>query len=207
MAPVDESIELLSRAVMKEAQSEAEQILSRAREDALKIQHKAQEQAEAERKVILERASEEEERIRRQAIATAQMKARTLQLKKREELLEGVFEEAGQQLSSLQQWSDYDRIARKLLREALTHLETSSALVWADEVTFQYLTAEVLEEISKELNVKLKIEGTLDRGTGVIVETEDGRRRFDNTLETRLDRMQDALRAPVYRMLVGEYHG
>jgi vacuolar-type H+-ATPase subunit E/Vma4 len=207
MSPVDESIELLSQAVMKEAQSEADQTLSRAKEDALKIQQKAQDQAEAERKGILERASGEEERIRRQAIATAQMRARTLQLKKREELLEGVFDEARQQLSSLQQWSDYDRIARKLLREALTRLEASSALIRADEATLQYLTDEVLEEISKELNVKIQVKGTLDQGTGVIVETEDGRRRFDNTLETRLNRMQDALRAPVYRMLVGEHHG
>jgi V/A-type H+/Na+-transporting ATPase subunit E len=207
MAPVDESIALLSKAVMKEAQSEAEQTLSRAKEDALKIQQKAQDQAETERKGILERASQEEERIRRQAIATAEMRARTLQLKKREELLKGVFEEAHKQLGSLQQWSDYDRIVRKLLREALTHLETSSALVRADEVTLQYLTDELLEEISKELDVKIQVKGTLEQGTGVIVETEDGRRRFDNTLETRLDRMQDALRAPVYRLLVGDYHG
>jgi vacuolar-type H+-ATPase subunit E/Vma4 len=207
MAPVDESIELLSQAVMREAHGEAEQTLARAREDALKIQQTAQEQAQTERKGILERASEEEGRIRRQAIATAQMKARTLQLKKREELLNGVFEEARQQLNSLQQWSDYDRIARNLLHEALTHLQTGSALIKADEVTLQYLSVEVLEEISKELNVKLQIKDTLDQGTGVIVETEDGRRRFDNTLETRLNRMQDTLRSPVYRLLVGEYHG
>jgi V/A-type H+-transporting ATPase subunit E len=207
MSPVDESIALLSQAVMREAHSEAEQILSRAREDALKLQQKAQEQAQAERKMILERASEEVERIRRQAIATAQMRARTLQLKKREELLKGVFEEARRQLSSLQQWSDYDQTARDLLRQALTRLEASSALVWADEVTLQHFTAEALEEISKELNVKIQVKGALDQGIGVIVETEDGRRRFDNTLETRLNRMQEALRAPVYQILVGEYHG
>jgi vacuolar-type H+-ATPase subunit E/Vma4 len=204
MAPVDESIELLSQAVMREAQSEAEQILSQAKEDALKIMQDAQVQAEAERKAILERASQEEERTRRQAIAAAQIKARTLQLKKREEILDKVFGEARQQLSSLQQWSDYDRTVRNLLSETITHLGTSSALIQADEVTLQYLTAEVLEEISKELNVKLQVKGPLNQGTGVVVETEDGRRRFDNTLDTRLDRMQDALRASVYRLLVGE---
>ncbi len=204
MAPEDESIEMLSQAVMREAQSEAEQILSQAREDARKILKDAQEQAEAERKVILERASQEEERTRRQAIAAAQIKARTLQLKKREEILNKVFKEARQQLSSLQQWSDYDRIVRNLLREALIRLETGSALIQADEVTLQSLTDEALEEISKELDVKLQVKGTLEQGIGVVVETEDGRRRFDNTLEVRLDRMQDTLRASVYRLLVGE---
>lgn len=204
MAPEDESIEMLSQAVMREAQSEAEQILSQAREDARRILKDAQEQAEAERKVILERASQEEERTRRQAIAAAQIKARTLQLKKREEVLNKVFKEARQQLSSLQQWSDYDRIVHNLLREALIRLGTDSALIQADEVSLQSLADKVLEQVSKELNVKLQVKGTLKQGIGVVVETEDGRRRFDNTLEVRIDRMQDTLRASVYRLLVGE---
>lgn len=204
MAPEDESIDMLSQAVMREAQNEAEQVLSRAKEDARKIMNDAQDQAEAERKEILERASREEERARRQVIAAAQIKARTLELKKREEMLDKVFGEAQKQLSSLQQWSDYDRTARDLLREALVRLETNSAMIQADEVTLQALTDEALEKISKELNVKLQVKGTLDHGIGVIVETEDGRRRFDNTLGVRLNRMQDALRAPVYRLLVGE---
>jgi vacuolar-type H+-ATPase subunit E/Vma4 len=204
MAPVDESIEMLSQAVMREAQNEAEQVLSRAKEDAHKIMQDAQNQAEAERKAILERASLDEERTRRQMVAAAQIKARTMQLKKREELLDKVFGEAHRQLSSLQQWSDYDRIALDLLREALANLHTDSALIQADKETLQYLTDEVLEKISKELNVKLQVKGSLNQGIGVVVETEDGRRRFDNTLEVRLDRMQDALRAPVYRLLVGE---
>jgi vacuolar-type H+-ATPase subunit E/Vma4 len=204
MAPVDESIEMLSQAVMREAQSEAEEVLSRAKEDARKIMEDAQDQADAERKAILERASQDEERTRRQVVAAAQIKARTMQLKKREELLDKVFGDARQQLSSLQQWSDYDRIALNLLREALANLQTDSVLIQADKETLQYLTDEVLEKISKELNVKLQVKGSLDQGTGVIVETEDGRRLFDNTLETRLNRMQDALRAPVYRLLVGE---
>lgn len=204
MAPVDESIEMLSHAVMREAQNEAEAVLSRAKEDARKIMEEAQDQADAERKAILKRASQDEERTRRQMIASAQIKARTLQLKKREELLDKVFGEAHQQLSGLQQWSDYDRIVIGLLREALMSLQTDSALIQADKETLQYLTDGVLEKVSKELNVRLQIKGSLSQGTGVIVETDDGRRRFDNTLETRLDRMKDALRAPVYRILVGE---
>ena len=118
--------------------------------------------------------------------------------------MKNLGKEAHRQLSSLQQWSDYDRIALDLLREALANLHTDSALIQADKETLQYLTDEVLEKISKELNVKLQVKGSLNQGIGVVVETEDGRRRFDNTLEVRLDRMQDALRAPVYRLLVGE---
>jgi vacuolar-type H+-ATPase subunit E/Vma4 len=45
---------------------------------------------------------------------------------------------------------------------------------------------------------------TLEQGTGVVVETLDGHRQLDNTLETRLKRMEEALRTPVYRILTGE---
>jgi vacuolar-type H+-ATPase subunit E/Vma4 len=54
------------------------------------------------------------------------------------------------------------------------------------------------------LKVKLTIKGELKQGTGVIVQTEDGRLQYDNTLETRLSRLKNALRSPVYHILMGE---
>ena len=44
----------------------------------------------------------------------------------------------------------------------------------------------------------------LKQGMGVVVQTPDGHRRYDNTLETRMTRLQDAMRNPVYRLLMGE---
>ncbi len=202
--PVEGNMETLFQAVMSEAHSEADQILAEARVKADAIRQSAQEQAEAVRKEVLARASLDAERSRRQIIATAQIKARSIQLESREKSLNNVFEAAQQQLSSVQQWSDYDKTAAGLLREALTHVGASRVQVYADETTRQHLTLALLEKVSKELNVELRLEKPLEHGTGVIVETEDGRRRYDNTLETRLSRMQDALRSPVYHILMGE---
>ena len=204
MVPVEGNMETLSQAVMSEARAEAEQILSDAKTKADAIKQRALGQAETERKEILARASQEAERTRRQTIATAQIKARSIQLESREKVLNKVFEAAHQQLSSLQQWSDYDKTAGHLLKEALTRLGSGKIQVYADEVTRQYLTPQLLESFSKELNIELQLKEPLEHGTGVIVEMVDGRRRYDNTLETRLSRMQDALRAPVYHLLMGE---
>jgi vacuolar-type H+-ATPase subunit E/Vma4 len=41
-------------------------------------------------------------------------------------------------------------------------------------------------------------------GTGVMVDADDGRLHYDNTLETRLGRLQGSLRSPVFRVLQGE---
>ncbi len=204
MVPVDGNMDSLTQAVLGEARTEADQVIANARQKAEGIRKKAEEEAGAQRKEILERARQDAERLHRQAIATAHIQARTEQLDNREKLLEKVFIQAQQQLPAVQQWSDYDKIARHLLKEAIERLGAPVVLVQADPTTLQCLTKEVQDQIAKELHVEMHMKEPLKQSTGVIVETEDGRRRYDNTLETRLSRMQDALRNPVYHILMGE---
>jgi vacuolar-type H+-ATPase subunit E/Vma4 len=201
---MEESIEALARAVRSEAQAESEQILASARLKAEAIRERAQSQATSERAEILERASREAERVRSQAIATAQLQARTLQLEHREKLLDSVFEAARQRLSGVPQSADYEQIVRHLLREALTYLGSATARIRADEQTQMLLTEEMLAGISKELGMRVQLGAPLQEGTGVIVETLDGHRHYDNTLEARLGRLQNALRSPVHHLLAGE---
>jgi vacuolar-type H+-ATPase subunit E/Vma4 len=204
MTSLEENLDRLARAVLGEARAEAEQILSDARAKAEGIRQRAQQQAAAERAEILERASQEAEHIRSQAVATTQLKARTLQLEQREKLLDSVFEATREQLPTVSQWTDYDQIARHLLREAVIHLKASSARIRADETTQKFMTDKMQNEISKELKVQLKVNEPLKQGTGVIAETTDGHLHYDNTLETRLRRLQNTLRSPVFHILMGE---
>jgi vacuolar-type H+-ATPase subunit E/Vma4 len=204
MKPEQENIDNLSRAILFEAQTDAEQIQADAREKAEAIRRQAQLQAESERKEILERAKQEAERLRSQVIATAQMKARTLQLEHREKLLDKVFDAAKEKLSGLQKRADYDKIAAELIREALTQLKVVQAEVRVDAATQKILKDQALSSISKELNTKLSIGKTLDNGMGIVVDADGGRLHYDNTLETRLSRLQSALRSSVYHVLMGE---
>jgi V/A-type H+-transporting ATPase subunit E len=204
MAPVEGNIEMLSSAILSEAQTEADQILAEAREKVKAIKESAESQIAAERTEILNRAQKDAERIRRQAVATAQIKARTVQLEHREKLLDSVFEAARQQLPTVQQWSEYGEISQRLLCEALIHLGAEKAIIKADETTRRLLTAKKLEEISKEVKTELGFGDNLKKQTGVIVEAEGGRLRYDNTLETRLGRLQNETRSPVYHLLMGE---
>jgi vacuolar-type H+-ATPase subunit E/Vma4 len=204
MRSVEENIEALSRAMLGDAKTEAEQILAEAKAKADAILHKAQEEAAAERAQILERAGQEADRLRGQVIATTQMKARTIELEHREKLLEKVFASAHQQLVDVQKRSDYNAIAVRLVHEALTQLKPVSAKIRADKVTQGFLTNKVIEDLSKEFNAKLAFGEPLEEGLGVIVETDDGHLQYDNTLENRLSRLQNGLRPPVYRILIGE---
>ena len=148
MRSSEENIESLSRAMISEAKTEAEQITASAQAKADEIRQRARQQAEAEKAEILGRARQEADRLRGQVVATTQMKARTLELEHREKLLDGVFDEARKQLSSIQQWSDYNKIAHKLLQEAVQQLGASKIQVSADEKTQQALVKEGLEQLS-----------------------------------------------------------
>ena len=199
-----QDIEMLERAILTEARDEAEQIKAQAKEKVEAIRKRAQEQAEQESNAVLARAREDTERLRSQAIATAQLKARSLELTKREELLDRVFKTVRERLAEIEKRPDYDQIATLLLREALVQLRVNKAQIKADKTTKAILEKKALKEISKELNGDFTFTGTLEEGTGVVIEAADGKLNYDNTLETRLDRLEGTLRSAVYKVLTGE---
>ena len=206
MMSVEENIESLSRAILGEARAEAEQIRAEAQAKAEMIRQRAREQAEVERKAILERAAQEAERLRSQAVATNQLKARTLELEHREKLLERVFKAARQQLPAVQKRDDYEQIVLQLVREALLQLGVNKAEVRADAVALRSLKNQALDKISQGLKAEISLGKALEQGIGVVVEAADGHLHYDNTLETRLNRLEESLRSSVYHLLMGESH-
>lgn len=204
MRPIEEGIQALSHAVESEARAEAKQILDDARAKADATRQRAQEQANAQRAEVMKRAQTEATRIRGQAIATTQLKARTVQLEQREKLLNNAFQAAQQKIAGISQWKDYPQIARSLLRESLQRLGAPSARIRTDAKTRAVLTDDVAAAIGKELGVQVQFGEPLQEGTGVVVETLDQHRQYDNTLETRASRLQNTLRSRVYHLLMGE---
>jgi vacuolar-type H+-ATPase subunit E/Vma4 len=201
MKSEEEDIELLARAIMTEAREEAEHLRVEAREKADAIRKRAQEQAESERAAILARAKEDADRLRSQSSATSQLKARSMQLEQREKILNDVFDGVRKQLDAVKNRSDYGEIAMMLAREALTQLKVTDAEVRADEATQKALK---LDQLSKELDGKFTFGNKLEDGTGIVVSAAGGKLNYDNTLETRLNRLQGSLRSSVYKALMGE---
>ncbi|MEP7136320.1 MAG: V-type ATP synthase subunit E family protein [Chloroflexota bacterium] len=201
MKSEQEDIDLLARAIMAEANDEAAHLLEEAKGKADAIRKRAQEQAESERKEILERAKQDAERLRSQTTATAQLKVRSTQLDEREKLLDGVFVEVKKQLEAVKKRGDYGAIATMLAREALTQLKVNQAEIHADEVTSKALN---IAELSKELNGQFTLSEPLEEGIGITVSAAEGKLHYDNTLETRLSRLQGTLRSTVYKVLMGE---
>lgn len=200
----DDALRAFSEAVQHKAQADADQVLAGANAKADGIRQRSRAAAEAERDEILARARSKAERLRDQAIAAARLKGEMRKLAGREQALAEAFAAARSRLAGVGRRADYDRVLRTLLRGALAALGADAAVIRADPQARAILAGERLEALARESNVRLTLGPDLPHGTGLIVETADGRRQYDNTLEARLERLQDRLRARVFRLLAGD---
>jgi len=200
----DENIERLSRDILQQAQSEAEQLVSEAKSKAEEIHKRAQAEAAAQRDLILDKAKRDSDRIRSQAIATTQLKARTMLLESREKLLTEVFVEALKKLPSVQQWNDYEAIVEKLATEAISQIRAEKVILRTDKATAKLLTDSFVKKLAQKFNEKIELGDTLETKNGIVATTVNGHLTYDNTLETRLQKLENELRSTVYHLLMGE---
>ena len=199
-----EGMQPLSSAVMNRAMEEAKQVLAEASRKADRLLAEPHERARVARISILGPAEQEARQIRQRATAEAQLEAQNLTLKHREELLDAVFTAAREGLAQVRKREEYAAIVRRLTLEALRGMNVKQGRILADPEAQASLASGLLDEISHSTGVDLQLGPVLEHRTGVVLETLDGHRLYDNSLEARLERQRDALRAPVYRMLTGE---
>jgi vacuolar-type H+-ATPase subunit E/Vma4 len=194
----------LEQAIMHEAEAEAKKILDDAHLQATRIKQHAQTEVKAEREAILQEARQKAAAQHKQSYAKAQQEAQMLKLRRREQLLERVFAEARERLASIPGRPDHVQIGHRLVREAVERLAVDEIIVRTDGGTWENLDEATLKALGEELGVHLIPGERLAQGTGVVLETPEGHRYYDNTLETRLERIQNTLRAPVYRILMDQ---
>jgi vacuolar-type H+-ATPase subunit E/Vma4 len=188
------SIQSLETAITTDARQDATRILSDATSQAETIKQQARDAASAQSEALLRQARAKAERLLGEAVTSAQLEAQAIKLRRREELLARVMDGARDRLSSVPDQPDYGQIVRRLVREVV---------LLADERTRRLLDKQLVAGLQQELAVELELGEPLERGTGVVIVSVDGHRRYDATLETRLSRMQASLRPPVYRILMG----
>ena len=203
-----ENISPLHKAILTEAQQDVDEILANAQDRAKNIRQKAESRARAAASRLINNAKTEAMTLQERSAARAQLDAQMLKLQRREDLIQQVFEQARTQLSSIAQKPDWALVVHTLLNQAIEELDSQSDpegfIVHADPLTQDTFGESFLLDVSQQLHVKLSFGSPLVGKTGVLVVTHDGHRQYDNTLETRYERMMDELRFGVYGILTGK---
>lgn len=202
------SLDTLQNAVMAEVKQEAEEILEAARSRAEEYRTSVAESAQQDAASLLSQARKQAVRTREQAEAQARLDAQHQLLQRRERLLDTVFDTAAQRLDDIVQSAAYAQLAYRLAHDAAGRIAGSSqkVLLRADAATEKVL-APILGKLGEDVGVPVEMGESLPDGHGILAQTADGHRRYDNRLETRLARLKDELRAPVYHILNGEDAG
>jgi len=187
--------------ILAEAEREAKRIRRAAEEEAKRIKGEAEKAA----KLIIDRRLRA---ARERILGEAEMEGRRKLMEAREEMVSRVFEEATKRIENLindeERRDEYLEILSKLIAEAVERIGGSEFIISANERDLELLKrnlGKIRRSLpSRELKLTLSEEPIECLG-GVVVESGDRLKVYNNTLDGRLLRARRLLSAKVAERL------
>lgn len=205
MGEEDRGAQLIVDEILKEADAKSEEIIRAAKKEAKTIIDAALVRAREEEAAALDEAKMEGRRIYEEMIAASKMRAKKEILRKREELINSVLEQAKRELESYVQTKRYgDDIVRDAI-SSCQKLGSDSAIIQANERDLKILE-KVKNAVESKLSngnraVKISFGPPIQTMGGLIAISQDQKVMVDNTFEARLKREFDSLRIEIAKFL------
>ncbi len=200
-----DQVSLLYRAIQKKGQTEAEEILTRAREQAQGIVRDAELKVHGELEQYLAEKKQDAFQQARRLKDGASLKARQLMLQAKEELMQELFREARQRLESMRDEAGYPELLQSIALQAIRELPGEE--VWIQvRKDDQYLVSETfLGDLSRGSNRKVDLfpEPTAITG-GCLAYSFDKKVLVDFSFSALLTRAQPQLRELLAKELLEE---
>ncbi|XRO76278.1 V-type proton ATPase subunit E [Methanocaldococcus sp. 10A] len=200
-------VDKIKSKILEDAKAEANKIIAQAEEEKAKILEKAREEAEKRKAEILKKGEKEAEMTKSRIISEAKLEAKKKLLEAKEEIIEKAIEKLKEELVKLPGQPDYKDKLIKLIRDGAVSLGGGELVVRLnrrdmdiiDDATLWNLEKEV-ENMTKKVTVLKKGE-PVDITGGCIIETIDGLKLLDNSLEAIFNRNLDVIRARITEKL------
>jgi len=161
-----------------------------------KIEGARKQAADAVEKTV-ENGERQAESVKRQIIGAAELEARNSELKSLEKALNEVFDLAVKEVSGMSGEAHEKSLAR-LIQEGLEVIGPKATVLCSARE--KKAVASSIRRLGGKAKVTLD-DQSIDTIGGVMLATDDGSVRFDNTFEARLERMRPALRKEVAGIL------
>ena len=199
--------------IVQMAETEVAQIISEAENEAEEFKKETVQKAASEAQDIINRGTQEAKREKQRIIADARLKAKRKKMSMQEQLMKESFEKATTYLQELftkgkDAEYDYTIIMTSFIKEAAEIIGGHSLQLSfneKDKKNFEPLLPRISENVSQALgrNVTLTVsDKTISTLGGVNVKGEDGMVGVDNTIESRLSRFNEQLKAEVTKTLL-----
>ena len=196
----------LIRGIAERSESDIKAILEQAKQDAEKTLRDAGAEAEKFQTEILRRAATQAEAVRRRILSGVHLEVKKQNLQVMEETLSKIFQQVKDRLEAFRKDKEYAAFLDRLILEGVEALDSPDIRLIPGSAERSLLSKEKLAALEREAEkLKRKVhlllsDQTLAEG-GVVLESADGRTRFDNTFSARIRRFESAMRMAAMKMV------
>jgi V/A-type H+-transporting ATPase subunit E len=192
-------------------QKEAELIsqIDSAYQESLDNLESSRSKLEAERTRIVEAARKQAENLKRQIIGSARLASRNQELLTIENAVNKAFEEAKKKLqASSGKDSSYKDLLKQMVEESISAVGGSNNTVIIEsnknDAEIVRKTVSELRDTGKMQQQKAEVSDQhIDVLGGIRIKSSDGTMTYDNTLDSRIERLKPLIRKNIAQMLRG----
>ena len=188
-------------------QKEAELIsqIDSAYQESLDNLESSRSKLEAERTRIVEAARKQSENLKRQIIGSARLASRNQELLTIENAVNKAFEEAKKKLQASRDTDSYKNLLKQMVEESTSAVGGSNAVI----IESNKNDAEIVRKAVSELRDTGKVQQAevsdqhIDVLGGIRIKSSGGTMTYDNTLDSRIERLKPLIRKNIAQMLRG----
>ncbi|XHH09058.1 MAG: V-type ATP synthase subunit E [Candidatus Bathyarchaeia archaeon] len=202
---VKNGVSAIADEVIGAAQKEAETVILEAESNAKEILRRAKEQAEQIHQEVLSKANVKIEVEKRKIASVTEVDIRNSLLQAKEDLVDVAFEKALAKIKNFVASEEYHDYFLKIVKDAAEKLGQKNLILQVNAKDYEWITRKALKDLSAQLHLELKLsDKTEDYLGGCKIHTADDKIIFDATIDNRLQELKPILRVMVAKKLFGE---
>ena len=160
---------------------------------------------EAERTRIIESAKKQAENLKRQIVGSGRLAVRNQELLIIENAVNNAFEEARKKLTASGNKESYRTLMSSIIEGSVSSVGSGQVVIECNKNDYDLAKKIVADLQKKNPNVQAVVsDQPIDVLGGIRVKSADGTITYDNTLDSRIERLKPLIRKNIAQMLRGE---
>jgi V/A-type H+-transporting ATPase subunit E len=190
--------------VLSQKETELISQIDSAYEESLSNLEASRDRLEAERTRIIESAKKQAENLKRQIVGSSRLAARNQELLMIENAVNNAFEEARKKLAASGGKDSYRTLMASLVEESVPSVGSDGVVVECNRNDAE-LVSKILADLQKKNpRIKAKVSDQhIEAIGGIRVKSADGTMTYDNTIDSRIERLKPLIRKNIAQMLRG----
>jgi V/A-type H+-transporting ATPase subunit E len=191
--------------VLSQKETELISQIDSAYEGSLRNLEASRDRLEAERTRIIESAKKQAENLKRQIVGSSRLAARNQELLMIENAVNNAFEEARKKLAASGGKDSYRTLMASLVEESVSSVGSDEVVVECNRNDAE-LVSKILADLQKKNpRIKAKVSDQhIEAIGGIRVKSADGTMTYDNTIDSRIERLKPLIRKNIAQILRGE---